>query len=120
MNLRRDPGAYIRYHDESLMPMGSFMTPTLRELKQTGPPYMHNGMFDSLFEVVNFYDQGGGRDEHKDALVKPPLNLTFSEKNQLVAFLESLSGDVLNGPDFVPEEVDTEYPVIENWRKARN
>ena len=62
MNLRRDPGAYIRYHDEDLMPMGSFMTPTLRELKQTGP-YMHNGMFDSLFEVVNFYDQGGGRDE---------------------------------------------------------
>ncbi len=118
MNLRRDPGAYIRYHDEKLMPMGSFMTPTLRELKQTAP-YMHNGTLATLKDVVAFKNAGGGEDPNKDPSVKP-LNLTDKEQAQLVAFLEALSGDVLNGSDFVPEEIDTEYTAIENWRKAKN
>lgn len=118
MNLRKDPGAYIRYHDEKLMPMNSFMTPTLRELKQTAP-YMHNGIFATLEEVVAFKNAGGGDDSMKDAAMKP-LGLSDKEQAQLVAFLEALSGDVLNGPDFVPEEIDTEYPVIENWREVKN
>ncbi|MCV6577300.1 MAG: photosynthetic protein synthase I [Cohaesibacter sp.] len=118
MNLRQDPGAYIRYHDEKLMPMGAFMTPTLRELKQTAP-YMHNGTMATLADVVAFYNAGGGDAADKDPALKP-LNLSDKEQKQLVAFLEALSGDVLNGKDFVPEEIDTEYPVIENWLKAKN
>lgn len=118
MNLRKDPGAYIRYHDEKLMPLNSFMTPTLRELEQTAP-YMHNGIFATLEDVVAFKNAGGGDDPYKDKSLKP-LNLSEKEQAQLVAFLKSLSGDVLNGPDFVSEEIDTDYEAIENWRKVRN
>jgi cytochrome c peroxidase len=49
---------------------------------------MHNGMFKTLDEVVEFYDRGGGPgSEFK------PLKLSAPEKKALVAFLESLSGD---------------------------
>lgn len=118
MNMRRDPGAYIRYHDENLMPMNSFMTPTLRELKQTAP-YMHNGIFATLKDVVAFKNAGGGEGDKKDKAIKP-LNLTEKEQDQLVAFLEALSGDVLNGPEFVAEEIDTDYTSIDNWREVKN
>ncbi|WP_350333636.1 cytochrome-c peroxidase [Coralliovum pocilloporae] len=118
MNLRRDVGAYVRAHPSDRSTVGSFMTPTLRELKQTGP-YMHNGMFNTLFEVVAFYNQGGGEDPNKDPLIQP-LGLTFEEEKNLVAFLEALSGDVLTGPEFVPDEIDTDYQPIANWRKTPN
>ncbi|MEP3276035.1 MAG: cytochrome c peroxidase [Stappiaceae bacterium] len=118
MNLRQDVGAYIRAHPSDKSTFGSFMTPTLRELQQTGP-YMHNGMFKTLFEIVAFYNQGGGDDPNKDPLIKP-LGLSFEEQQNLVAFLEALSGDPLTGPEFVAEEIDTDYPAIENWLKATN
>ncbi len=70
---------------------GKFRTPSLRELKHTAP-YMHNGIFKTLPEVIDFYNQGGGQDSRKSPLLKP-LNLTKEEKQDLVAFLESLSGD---------------------------
>ncbi|MCW8883626.1 MAG: c-type cytochrome [Motiliproteus sp.] len=119
MNLKRDPGAYIRTHDENLVPMGAFITPTLRELKYTAP-YMHNGMLATLGDVVEFYNQGGGEDSKKSDKLKP-LNLSKQEKKDLVAFLESLSGAPLTSDmhvwkDGFPEE----YEVIPNWREARN
>ena len=73
--------------------MGKFRTPTLRYLVYTGP-YMHNGAFFELEEVVEFYNEGGGKNEfgrNKTKLIKP-LNLTDEEQEDLVAFLESLSG----------------------------
>ena len=118
MNLRRDVGAYVRAHPSDKSTVGSFMTPTLRELNQTGP-YMHNGVFETLSEVVAFYNQGGGDDENKDPLIRP-LSLTAEEQNNLVEFLEALSGDQLIGPDFESANVDTEYPVISNWRESEN
>jgi len=66
---------------------GKSATPSIRDLKYTAP-YMHNGMFRTLDEVVEFYSKGGGA----GAELKP-LNLNDSEKRALVAFLESLSGD---------------------------
>ena len=39
---------------------GRFRTPSLRELKYTAP-YMHNGAFFELEEVIDFYDEGGAR-----------------------------------------------------------
>ena len=99
--------------------MGKFVTPSLRELKYTAP-YMHNGMIASLPEVVEFYNNGGGKDSRKSDMVKP-LNLSGQEKKDLVAFLEALSGDPLTGSGFVwSEEYPAEYPVIENWRQVRN
>ena len=53
---------------------------------------MHNGVFIVLEEVIDFYDQGGGTDPERSILLEP-LNLTDPEKADLLAFLESLSGD---------------------------
>lgn len=71
--------------------MGKFRTPTLRELVYT-PPYMHNGVFFTLEDVVDFYNKGGGPDRFgtKSPILKP-LNLTKEEQEALVAFLEALS-----------------------------
>ena len=119
MNIRRDVGAQIIRHPADGSDIGKFNTPTLRELTYTAP-YMHNGTFDSLFEVVAFYNAGGGEDANKDARIKP-LGLTFAEQKDLVAFLESLSGEPLTGPEHVwPDPISTNYPAIENWREVQN
>ncbi|RLQ89610.1 cytochrome-c peroxidase [Notoacmeibacter ruber] len=68
-----------------------FRVPSLRELTYTGP-YMHNGTFETLAEVVDFYNEGGGEGVNKTELLKP-LGLDDQEKADLVAFLESLSSD---------------------------
>jgi cytochrome c peroxidase len=73
--------------------IGKFRTASLRELKHTAP-YMHNGVFKTLPEVIDFYDQGGGKHPNKSPLLKP-LKLTKDEKADLLAFLENLSGDPL-------------------------
>lgn len=116
MNLREDPGAYVRTHQEDAR--RTFMTPTLRELKYTAP-YMHNGVFASLEEVVDFYDQGGGDDALKDDRLKP-LGLVPSEKSDLIAFLESLSGDSFDIDAYVWREDDYSYELIEDWRNQTN
>ena len=79
--------------------MGKFRTSTLRYLVYT-PPYMHNGVFFTLEEVMDFYNKGGGEDpikkqygfSTKTKRLKP-LNLTEGEKEALIAFMESLSGE---------------------------
>ena len=70
---------------------GKFKVPSLRELKYTAP-YMHNGAFETLDEVVEFYSKGGGDLPNKDPLLKP-LKLTEAESADLVSFLEALSSD---------------------------
>mgnify|MGYP005843452611 CR=1 FL=1 len=116
MNLREDVGAYIRTHrDETRR---SFLTPTLRELTYTAP-YMHNGTFATLQEVVDFYDAGGGDDPLKDPRLKP-LGLVPSEKADLVAFLESLSGESFDTDKYVWRGDDFDYEPIEDWRNVQN
>jgi cytochrome c peroxidase len=70
---------------------GAFKTPTLREIEHTGP-YMHDGRFRTLEEVIDHYDKGGIRNPYIDQRMKP-LNLTEEEKADLVAFLKALSGE---------------------------
>ena len=70
--------------------IGKFRTPPLRYLVYTAP-YMHNGAFDTLEEVIDFYDQGGGDDPDRSDLLEP-LDLTEDEKFDLLEFLEALSG----------------------------
>jgi cytochrome c peroxidase len=86
-----DMGLY--YQTKNPKDIGKFRTPSLRELKYTAP-YMHNGIFYTLDEVVDFYNQGGGDAKwpNKTPLLKP-LGLTDQEKKDLVAFLEALSMD---------------------------
>ena len=67
-----------------------YKTPSLRNLTLTAP-YMHNGTFGSLREVVDFYDAGGVPNELLDPLIRP-LGLSEEEKSALVAFLQSLTG----------------------------
>ncbi|MEK7214461.1 MAG: cytochrome-c peroxidase, partial [Chloroflexota bacterium] len=85
----RDLGLYYTTKQEA--DKGKFRTPSLRELKYTAP-YMHNGVFFTLEEVVDFYDKGGVDDLRKSPLVKP-LKLTDQEKKDLHDFLLSLSSD---------------------------
>jgi len=70
---------------------GAFKTPTLRSITETSP-YMHDGAFKTLEEVVEFMDQGGGHNANLSSLMKP-LNLTAEEKADLVAFLKALTGE---------------------------
>jgi cytochrome c peroxidase len=93
--------------------IGKFRTQTLRELKYTGP-YMHNGIFASLAEVVEFYNAGGGNEPSKSPILKP-LGLTDAEKKALVAFLESLSSASAPHANTQPEKYGEEgYPYVAN------
>ncbi len=91
-NTKDDPGLYFRTKDKQHK--GKFRTPSLRYTKYTFP-YMHNGMLATLRDVVEFYNAGGGKNEFsktKSPLIKP-LKLNKKEVDDLVAFLESLSGE---------------------------
>lgn len=70
---------------------GAFKTPTLREIANTAP-YMHDGRFRTLDEVVDFYDKGGIPNKNLDETMKP-LKLSEQEKKDLVEFLKALSGE---------------------------
>lgn len=87
---------------------GAFKTPTLRNVALT-PPYMHNGVFRTLDEVIEFYNRGGGDVPNKDPRLKP-LNLTEEEKEALKAFLEALTCNnvpYVEEPELQPYEGET-------------
>jgi len=86
--LREDVGRYALTKQEE--DRGRFRTPTLREISNTAP-YMHDGSLPTLEAVVDFYNQGGGEVEGKDAALKP-LGLNEREKADLVEFLKTLAG----------------------------
>jgi cytochrome c peroxidase len=69
---------------------GAFKTPTLRDISLTAP-YMRNGAYATLIEVVDHYDRGGDDQENLD-INMVPLSLSATEKADLVAFMESLTG----------------------------
>ena len=71
--------------------IGAFKTPTLREIARTAP-YMHDGRFKTLEEVVKFYNQGGIKNPHQDNTIIP-LELTEQEQQDVVALLKSLNGE---------------------------
>ncbi len=68
-----------------------YKTAGLRNVALTAP-YMHDGSLLTLDDVVEFYNQGGQPNETFDPLIRP-LALSAAEKADLVAFLESLTGD---------------------------
>ncbi|MFQ5743932.1 MAG: cytochrome-c peroxidase [Acidobacteriota bacterium] len=71
---------------------GAFKTPTLRNVADTAP-YMHDGSVATLEEVIEFYDRGGEPNLWLDPKMKP-LELTEQEKQDLLAFLLALTGEV--------------------------
>jgi cytochrome c peroxidase len=92
-----DLGRYLVTKEEE--DKGKFRTPTLRNVMQR-EPYMHNGVFLSLEEVIDFYDAGGGAVLGKSPLIQP-LGLTAQGKRDLLAFLQALTGEL---PTITPPE----------------
>jgi cytochrome c peroxidase len=88
--VKEDWGRYLVTKEEK--DKGAFKTPTLRNVTQRDP-YMHNGVFQSLEEVIDFYDRGGGAVAGKSPLIQP-LGLTAKEKHDLLAFLRALTGEL--------------------------
>jgi len=81
-----------RYHvSKDKKDIGAFKTPTLREISRTAP-YMHDGRFKTLKQVVSHYNQGGVKNPFLDNQIIP-LNLTESEKQDLVEMLRTLNGE---------------------------
>ncbi|HEX8326218.1 MAG TPA: cytochrome c peroxidase [Hymenobacter sp.] len=84
-----------RYAHTKLDPLRyAFKTPTLRNVALTAP-YMHNGAYQTLEQVIDFYNEGGGAGMGltvpTQTLPADKLQLTPTEKRQLVAFLRTLS-----------------------------
>jgi cytochrome c peroxidase len=83
--------------------MGKFKTPSLRNVALTAP-YMHDGRFQTLEEVIDHYDSGG----HPSPTIDPNmkfqqggLQLSAEKKQQLIAFLHTLTDmDFVNDPKF--------------------
>lgn len=124
---KADAGLYFRTKNE--WDKGKFRTPTLRYTKYTAP-YMHNGAFKTLKEVVDFYNRGGfakpekgeetGRTtdwpQNKTPLIQA-LGLTSEETEDLVAFLKAFSGDEITIeipklPDYAPLFTEAELQAL--------
>lgn len=92
---------------------GAFKVPTLRNVALTAP-YMHNGTFETLAEVIDFYAAGGGTTLGMDMLEIDdkirPFSLSPRERDDLVAFLHALT-DESNKPAF-PEQVPSGLPIV--------
>ncbi|GAB3818318.1 hypothetical protein GCM10028895_15430 [Pontibacter rugosus] len=75
----------------------AFKTPTLRNVAKTAP-YMHNGSYQTLEEVMDFYNKGGaqgmGLQLENQTLPPDPLNLTEEETKSIISFLHTLTDEV--------------------------
>jgi cytochrome c peroxidase len=89
----------------------AFKTPSLRNITLTAP-YMHQGVFETLEEVIAFYNRGGGAGlgiVHPEQTLDPePLHLTPEEEKQLIAFLNTLTdtSGTTRLPDSLPSFPD--------------
>jgi cytochrome c peroxidase len=75
---------------------GTFKAPTLREVARRAP-YMHDGSIPTLRQVVEYYNRGANPNPYLNAFIRP-LGLTPKEVGDVVAFLESLSGEGWQDP----------------------
>ncbi len=78
---------------------GKFRIPSLRNIVYSAP-YMHDGRFETLEEVVEHYNSGGGLAINKDPLMRP-LGLTESQKQDILNFLTALNDEAfMNKPEY--------------------
>ncbi|MCF8304494.1 MAG: hypothetical protein K9I94_14565 [Bacteroidales bacterium] len=97
-----DKGLYEVTGDDD--DIGKFKTPTLRNLVFTAP-YMHDGRFETLREVIDFYSEGVKYSPTIDPLMKKVdqggVQLDEGQKNDLIAFLKTLTDSTfVNNPDY--------------------
>lgn len=87
-----DMGRYVQYQMPQLK--HTFKTPSLRNVAITAP-YMHNGVYTTLEEVIEFYNNGGGvglgLTIENQTLASDKLELTDKEVKALVAFMKTLT-----------------------------
>jgi cytochrome c peroxidase len=92
--LSKDLGRYNVYQTTARKHF--FKTPTLRNIALTAP-YMHNGVYNTLEEVIAFYNKGGGiglgLDVPHQTLPFDNLELSVDEQKALVAFLHTLTDE---------------------------
>ncbi|MDT0677399.1 cytochrome-c peroxidase [Autumnicola musiva] len=92
LKLDDDAGFYWMYGAD--IHKGMFKTPTVRNSALTAP-YMHNGVYTTLEEVIDFYNSGGGAglgfDLPHQTLPFDELSLTEGEEKALVAYLKTLT-----------------------------
>lgn len=102
--LSPDLGRYINHPVPEMK--NAFRTNTLRNISKT-KPYMHNGVFFSLEQVIEFYNLGGGQgrglDISNQTLSPDSLHLTKVEKKQLIEFMNTLDENCK--PDSPPEKL---------------
>ena len=85
--------AFVKTHGVELV--AAFRTPSLRNVAATGGPYMHDGRFGTLREVLEHYDAA------RPTLIADelqPLGLDDAGFRQLEAFLETLDGPLATDP----------------------
>ncbi|HEX6430470.1 MAG TPA: cytochrome c peroxidase [Niastella sp.] len=96
----------------------AFRTGTIRNAAHTAP-YMHNGVFASLSQVIDFYNNGGGAGRKlqvdNQTLSPDPLQLTMEEKNNLLHFIQSLNEDIVF--DTPPQQLPVSKIKALNSRK---
>ncbi len=95
--LDSDVGYYPTFNEEKHLNM--FKTPTVRNASLTAP-YMHNGVYNTLEEVMNFYNKGGGSglgfELKNQTLPFDKLNLNPEEIKALIAFINTLEDTNVN------------------------
>ena len=91
-------GLYEEYEDEGRFRLtreetdrALFKVPSLRNVELTAP-YMHDGSFTTLMEVIEHYQMGGKKHPSKSNLIQP-LSLSEMEKDDLIQFLRSLTDE---------------------------
>ena len=91
--LDADLGRYV-FNTDLHQLKHSFKTPTLRNINKTSP-YMHNGVYTTLEEVMDFYNKGGGiglgLEVENQTLPDTPLDLTNEEIESMIAFMKTLT-----------------------------
>ena len=89
----KDQGYYSVTKNEA--DLGKFKVPGLRNIAITAP-YMHDGSFKTLREVIDYYNDPKAFISHsinQDSLINDKLNLSEQEKTDLEAFLNALTDE---------------------------
>jgi cytochrome c peroxidase len=96
-----------RHVERTQRTFGQFRTPGLRNVALTAP-YMHNGRFATLRDVVRHYSELDPErvHSHGEAALLRPLKLSDAESDDLVAFLESLTDPAARAPLAPPRNCD--------------
>ncbi len=114
--LSKDSGRYlVNPAKETLQ---AFRTGTIRNAART-MPYMHNGVFTTLEQVVDFYNAGGGAgrglDVPNQTLSSDSLKLTGKEKKQLIEFMTALNENI----EFEKPPVQLPRSSNKQWNKRK-